>query len=39
VILGERGRGWILYCFVLYTSVIWLEVISRGVLGFCRLFG
>ena len=27
LILGEKNRGWVFYCVLCYTSVIWIEAI------------
>src|SRR5438128_1964516 len=32
-IIRERGRGWIFYTVLLYTSPGWIAVLSRIVLG------
>ena len=34
----ERGRGWLFYCGLLYTSPIWIEVMSRVLVGLVKFF-
>jgi hypothetical protein len=37
-IADERGRGWLFYCFVLYTSPLWVEIGSRITMNLANLF-
>ena len=32
-LIRERGRGWIFYAVLMYTSAGWIEIVSRIVLG------
>ena len=32
-VTGERGRGWMFYCALLYTSPLWIAILTRLVVG------
>ena len=32
-ITDEKGRGWLFYCGLLYASPLWIEIVSRLVIG------